>query len=86
MASQTVAEIREKANETFIIHLNIVLAKFHIHKLEFTYRKTFLNAFHSEVKQHIEVKQYIDLIEFSLNQKATKKTWKFVSCNFPMWD
>ncbi len=56
---------KTKPNQTFIINL-ILLAKFHIHKCKFTHKKTFFIAFHSEIKQNI------DSLKFSFNQKAIK--------------
>lgn len=57
---------KTRPNETFIINLIILLAKFYIHKCKFAHSKTSFIAF------NIEVKQYVNTIKYSLNQKATK--------------
>lgn len=54
------------SNETFIINLIILLAKYHIHKCKFMHSKTSFIAFSNEVKQ------YVNSIKQSLNQKAKK--------------
>lgn len=59
-------------NETFIINLIILLSKYYIHKCKFAHSKTSFIAFNNEVKQ------YVNWIKRSLNQKATKtvNVWK----------
>ena len=58
--------IKGKPNETFIINLFILLAKFHIHKSKFSHSKPLFLIFENETKQ------YIKSISDSNNKKAIK--------------